>query len=231
MKRPILRAAAVHVLTASGACLAFLALLAAFDGDWQWMFFWLGLALGVDGIDGPLARRYGTKQHLARWSGDDLDNIVDYLTYVFIPVVALVTSGLLPEHMALAAGFVILLSSLFHFSDTESKAASNEFVGFPAIWNVVALYLFVFGLPPLANLVIVLILAALTFVPTPYVHPFRSEPLRRVSLAITLIWLLAAGASLLEAFPSPLWVQIALALTGLYFALAGVVTARMARAG
>jgi phosphatidylcholine synthase len=228
MKPPLLRAAAVHVLTATGACIAFLALLAAISGDWQWMFAWLGLALAVDGIDGPLARRYGTKEHLARWSGDDLDNIVDYLTYVFVPVVALVTSGVLPQGAALAAGFIILLSSLFHFSDTSSKTASNEFVGFPAIWNVVALYLFAFGLPPSINLVVVLVLAALTFVPTPYVHPFRSRPMRRISLAVTVLWLIAASASLLHAFPSPFWVQILLAVTGFYFALAGFLTARHA---
>ncbi|MFD0987391.1 CDP-alcohol phosphatidyltransferase family protein [Methyloligella solikamskensis] len=223
-----MRAAAVHVLTATGACLALLAILAAADGNWQLMFAWLGLALFVDGIDGPLARRYGTKEHLARWSGDDLDNIVDYLTYAFVPAFALAMSDLLPGGTALIAGFAILLSSLFHFSDSKSKTKSNEFVGFPAVWNVVALFLFAFGLPPWANLTIVLILAVLTFVPTPYVHPVRSERLRLISIAVTLLWLVAAAASLLHDFPSPLWIKILLLGTGLYFAIAGFFTARAA---
>ncbi|ODA68628.1 Phosphatidylcholine synthase [Methyloligella halotolerans] len=222
----MLRAAAVHILTASGACLALLALLAATQGQWQTMFIWLGAALVVDGIDGPLARRFGTKEHLARWSGDDLDNIVDYLTYVLVPAFALAMSDLLPAGTGLAAAFAILLSSLFHFSDTESKAASNEFVGFPAVWNVVALYLFAFGLAPVANLVIVVVLVVLTFVPTPYVHPFRSTRLRRISIAITALWMCAAAASLAFPFPSPGWLQGLLLAAGIYFAVAGFLTHR-----
>ncbi|XSG82601.1 MAG: CDP-alcohol phosphatidyltransferase family protein [Methyloligella sp. ZOD6] len=226
MKPPIVRAAAVHVLTAAGACLALLAMLAAYEGAWQMMFLWLGLALAVDGIDGPLARRFRTKQILPRWSGEQLDLIVDYLTYVFVPAFALLRSGLLPEGSGLAAGFAILLSSLFHFSDTRSKTASNEFVGFPAVWNIVALYLFVLGLPAGVNLAIVLVFAVLTFVPTPYVHPFRSQRLRFLTIAVTLLWLAGAGISLLFPFPSPLWIKLPLGIAGFYFAIAGFLTHR-----
>ncbi len=141
-------ASLVHVLTASGAALALMALLAAADGNWQQMFIWLGLALIVDGIDGPLARAAQVDQVLPRFSGVRLDLIVDYLTYVAVPAFALSRAELLPEAFRLPAAIAILLSSLFHVADRESKTEDGYFVGFPAIWNVVCLYLFAFMPPP-----------------------------------------------------------------------------------
>jgi phosphatidylcholine synthase len=116
-----LSAAAIHVLTATGAAWALLALIAAARGDWQWMFIWLGVALVVDTIDGPLARRVGVTSLLPRWSGERLDLIVDFLTYTAVPAFALTQADLLPEASRLAAGIAIMMSSLFHMSDQESK--------------------------------------------------------------------------------------------------------------
>ncbi len=96
MSRRLL-AALVHVLTSAGAGLALLALLAAARADWQAMFLWLGVALIVDAIDGPLARRIKVQTILPRWSGERLDLIIDYLTYVAVPAFALCRSELLPE--------------------------------------------------------------------------------------------------------------------------------------
>jgi phosphatidylcholine synthase len=133
-----LSAAAIHLLTATGAAFALLALIAASRGDWQWMFVWLGVALIVDTVDGPLARRVGVTRVLPRFSGERLDLIVDFLTYVAVPAFALSQSNLLPEAFRLPASIAVILSSLFHMADQESKTKDGYFVGFPAIWNVSA---------------------------------------------------------------------------------------------
>jgi phosphatidylcholine synthase len=217
-----LGAASVHLLTASGAVLALLALRAAHDGEWQMMFVWLGVALVVDAADGPLARKLDVKTVLPRFSGERLDLIVDYLTYVVVPAYALSEASLLPEEARLPAAAAILLSSLFHVSDMHSKTEEGYFVGFPAIWNIVLLYLFVLGLPPYAALAIVALFVLATFVPILAVHPFRVARLRVLTCLVTLLWGVAAAAAIANPFPSPLWVQALLVATAFYLAGIGL---------
>jgi phosphatidylcholine synthase len=206
-------AALVHVLTATGAAFALLALIDAAHGEWQRMFVWLGVALFVDTIDGPLARRVRVTEVLPRWSGERLDLIVDYLTYIGVPAFAVAESDLLPAPFRVAAAIAILLSSLFHMADLGSKTGAGYFVGFPAIWNVVLLYLFAFTPPPVVSLLIVAFFVLLTFVPILAVHPFRVAELRLVTLPATALWVVAAIGAVANPFPSPPWVQILLALT------------------
>ena len=217
-----LRAASVHVLTAVGAVLALLALRAAHQADWQMMFVWLGIALIVDAIDGPLARLFNVEAVLPRFSGERLDLIVDYLTYVAIPAFVLTETDLLPEVFRLPAAIAILLSGLFHVSDVRSKTEEGFFVGFPAIWNIVLLYLFVLGLPPYGALALVAGLVLLTFVPILYVHPFRVVRLRLPTALVTLVWAAAAAAAVAHPFPSPPWVQVTLLVAAAYFAAVGL---------
>jgi phosphatidylcholine synthase len=217
-----LGAASVHLLTATGAVLALLALRAVQAGDWQMMFVWLGIALAVDAIDGPLARLVGVKTVLPRFSGERLDLIVDYLTYVAVPAFALTQATLLPEGGRLPAAIAILLSSLFHVADLNSKTEEGYFVGFPAIWNVVLLYLFVLEPGPLISLLIVAFFVALTFVPILAVHPFRVERLRPLTCLVTLLWTGAAAAAVANSFPSPLWIQVVLLLSAAYFTGVGL---------
>lgn len=212
-----LLAASVHVLTASGAVWALLALRAAVHADWQMLFVWLGVALLVDTVDGPLARRLDVKAVLPRFSGERLDLIVDYLTYVAIPAFVLTESALLPEGFRMPAAIAILLSGLFHFSDLHSKTEEGFFVGFPAIWNVVLLYLFVLGLTPSVALAIVGGLVLLTFVPILCVHPVRVARLRIVTLFVTLICVGATVVAVANPFPSVLWVQVTLLAGAAYF--------------
>lgn len=216
-----LRAAAVHLLTATGAVLALFALIAASRGAWQEMFAWLGAALIVDTIDGPLARRVEVAKVLPRWSGERLDLIVDYLTYIAVPAFALTEADLLPEAWRLPAGAAIMLTSLFHMADLESKTAEGYFVGFPAIWNVVLLYLFAFTPSPYAALGIVAIFLVLTFVPLLAVHPFRVGELRPFTLIATVLWAVAAIGAVANQFPSPPWVRILLAASAASLALVG----------
>jgi phosphatidylcholine synthase len=207
-----LSAAAIHLLTASGAAFALLALIAASRSDWQWMFVWLGVALVVDTIDGPLARRVGVTRVLPRWSGERLDLIVDFLTYTAVPAFALSQADLLPEPYRLPAGIAVMLSSLFHMADQDSKTKEGYFVGFPAIWNVVCLYLFAFMPSPLVSLAIVAFFVVLTFVPILCVHPFRVAGLRGFSVFVTGLWVVAAIGAVANPFPSPLWVKVLLIL-------------------
>lgn len=217
-----LAAASVHLLTASGAVLALLALRAVHHGDWQMMFVWLGAALIVDAVDGPLARRLSVKTMLPRFSGEWLDLIVDYLTYVAVPAYALTEATLLPEVARLPAASAMLLSGLFHVADLNSKTEEGYFVGFPAIWNIVLLYLFALGLAPVAALAVVAACVVLTFVPILAVHPFRVEQLRWLTCLVAAIWAGAAAAAIANPFPSPLWVKALLILTAIYLASVGI---------
>jgi phosphatidylcholine synthase len=153
---------------------------------------------------------------LPRFSGERLDLVIDYLTYVVVPALALLQAGFLRGSIGLTLAALILLSSLFHFSDTESKAHDHSFVGFPAIWNLVAFYIFAFHLSETAAALLVLTCVILTFVPLKWVHPMRTPHLRPLTLAATAVWSAAAVAALITGFPAPVWAQVALAAVGVY---------------
>src|SRR5262249_52317307 len=138
-----IRAYAIHALTASGAALALLALIFATGEHWEAMFFCLGLALTVDGVDGPLAREFNVKEVLPRWSGETLDLVVDFTTYVFTPAYVIVASGILPAALAIPCGVTVVLTGAIYFADREMKTDDNYFRGFPAVWNLTAFYLYV----------------------------------------------------------------------------------------
>ena len=206
----------VHIFTASGVACALLATLALLREDWRAMFAWLGVALIIDALDGPLARRVQVKTYLPRFDGDRLDLIIDYITYVFVPALALVQAGYLPGGIGHFLAAAILMSSLFHFCDTQSKTDDNCFVGFPAIWNVVALYLFAFATPPWLAMLIVTGFVVLTFIPLKWAHPVRVEVLRPLTAVISGIWGLAALWIVIRGFPAHALTRAALALCGLY---------------
>jgi phosphatidylcholine synthase len=212
----MLPAALVHIFTASGAVCALMATLAVFAGAWEAVFGWLGVALVIDGIDGTFARMAKVEQRLPRFSGDRLDLVIDYVTYVFVPTLALLQAGFLPGYVGLGSAGLILLSSLFHFSDTQSKADDYSFVGFPAIWNAVAFYVFAFGLARWPTVAVVLACVALTFVPLKWAHPLRTPALRLVTAVAVALWAVAAASTLLTGFPAGLWERAVLLLTGLY---------------
>ncbi|HEX5999315.1 MAG TPA: phosphatidylcholine synthase [Hyphomicrobiaceae bacterium] len=209
-------AALVHVFTSLGAVCGLLATHAILSGAWEMAFTWLGVALFVDGIDGTLARKAKVELRLPRFSGERLDLVIDYVTYVLVPAIALLQAGFLRGSWGLALASLILLSSLFHFADTGSKADDHSFVGFPAIWNLVAFYVFAFALTPLATAALVLTCAILTFVPLKWVHPMRTRRLRPLTLAIFVAWGVAAMATLWSGFPASSWAQFVLLLAAAY---------------
>ena len=212
----MLAAAFVHLFTASGILCALMATLAALSGAWEVMFAWLGAALIIDGADGVLARKAQVMERLPRFSGERLDLVIDYVTYVFIPALALLLGGFLDDTWGVVLAGLILLSSLFHFSDTESKAEDNSFIGFPAVWNLVAFYVFALGLSGVATAVLVIACVALTFVPLKWAHPLRTNRLWPVTAVAMVVWGLAAAWTLWSGFPGPWLVQAILILTVLY---------------
>lgn len=212
----------VHLLTGSGAALALMALVAATRGDWRLMFGWLGIALIVDGIDGPLARKVDTKRNAANWDGVILDLVIDYLNYVFIPAYALIYSDLLPWHWGLAAALLIALTGVVYFADVRMKSADNCFVGFPAVWQMPLLVFLTFQPPPVVTVLIILILAGAQFTWAKFVHPVRTERWRAVTLPVTLAWVVLAGWSTWAQFDPPGLVKAGLFVTCLWLMTAGI---------
>jgi len=216
-QRSILPAAAVHILTATGAVFGFFALTATARGAYETAFLWLGVALFVDGLDGPLARRFDVKNTLPRICGESLDLVIDYLTYVIVPAFMIYTAGLVPTGFAGLAASAIMLSSLFHFSDTKSKTKDGYFVGFPALWNLFVLYAFVLRPAPELVLAGLALFSALTFVPLKWGHPVRVRAYRWLTLAVTAAWSVTAIAVLLRGFPGDLITQFIFVAAAVYY--------------
>ena len=212
----------VHMLTASGAVFAMLALLEAAKGDWAMMFVWLMVAFAVDGIDGPLARSTHVKVNAPRFDGVLLDLIIDYLTYVFIPAFALFQSGLLPGWTGWAAIIAITFMSAIYFADTRMKTSDYSFSGFPGCWNMVVLVLFAIKPDFWLSLIIVLVLAVAMLFPIKFVHPFRTERWRKITLPVAFAWTFFAIRAAWADFQPESWALWGLILTTLWLMLAGV---------
>ena len=227
---PSARAFVVHVLTACGAALCLLALLAAVSANWALMFVWLGLALGIDAVDGTLARYCKVKELLPRWSGDTLDLVVDYLGYVFVPAYAIVAGGLLPDMAAIPAGLLILVASALYFADRGMKTPDNYFRGFPALWNVVAFYLFLLRPEPWLGVALVVVLCGLSFVPFPFLHPLRVARLRGLNIVLLLAWSVLAVVTLVQDMEPGIPVKLALLALAVCFLAAGLLRGPVAPA-
>lgn len=220
-----MRAAAawlVHLFTATGIVLAFLALEAIGRGEWRLALLWLLAALAVDGIDGTLARLARVKQHAPRIDGEAFDLIVDYLSYVFVPAVFICRAGLIPEALALPLAAAILLSSMYVFVRRDMKTEDNYFRGFPALWNVVALYLFLAQPGPAAGAIVVSVLAAASFAPIHFVHPFRVRDFQPWLRILALAWAVTTLALLWPGWDADalrLWLAGSLLLAFILLAL------------
>jgi phosphatidylcholine synthase len=219
------RAAAfsVHLFTAIGAGIALIALLEAVREHWSAMFGWLGLALVIDGLDGPIARRLDVKRLQPDWSGDVLDLVVDFVTYVFVPAYAITASGLLMPFAAPLLGIGIVTSGALYFADRRMKTADNHFRGFPALWNAAAFYLFLLHPSPLGSSLGVAALIVLTFVPVHVIHPVRVARLRGLTLALVGIWAVLAILVLVQDFRVALPVTIGLCAIAAYIVCADAV--------
>lgn len=198
------------------------AMLAAVEGDWQVMFLWLVLALFVDGIDGPLARRYDTPKNFPIYDGVLMDLIVDYLTYVFIPAYALFKSGLLSGWTGWLAIIVICYGSVIYFADTRMKTKDKSFAGFPACWNMVVLVLF--AVEPRQNIIlgVVILLTITMFLNLKFVHPTRTKRWREVTLPVSIAWVLFAAWAAWVNFAEGTWAHWGLIASSIYLCIAGI---------
>jgi phosphatidylcholine synthase len=221
---PQQRAAAfcVHIFTACGVGLGLLALIAATRGEWTAMFLWLGLALLFDGVDGPIARKLRVPQVLPNWSGDALDFVVDFVTYVFVPAYAIAASGLLPPYTGVPLAFAIVVSGALYFGDLRMKTADNFFRGFPVLWNAVAFYLLLLKPSPWLGALSIVALVGLTFVPIKFLHPVRVRRMREVNLALLVLWAALAGFALARDLDPGAWVTTGLCAIAVYFLGAGL---------
>jgi phosphatidylcholine synthase len=216
------RAFTVHIFTATGAALAFLALILATGGHWAAMFLCLGLALVVDGADGPIARAFDVQNVLPRWSGDTLDLVVDFTTYVFVPAYAIAASGLLPQILAIPAGIVVVISGALYFADREMKTKDNYFRGFPAVWNLAAFYLYLLEPPEWAAAIAVAVLAGLSFTPIRFLHPLRVQHWRSFNIVLLAVWAVLAFVALIQDLSPGLYVTLPLSLIAVYFFAVGL---------
>jgi phosphatidylcholine synthase len=227
---PATRAAAfsVHIFTALGAGIALIALLEAVREHWVAMFAWLGAAAVIDAMDGPIARRLEVARVLPDWSGDMLDLVVDFVTYVFVPAYAITASGLLLPLAAPVLGAGIVVTGALYFADRRMKTSDNHFRGFPALWNGVAFYLFLLHLPPAIASLGIAVLIALTFVPFNVVHPIRVVRLRGLTLSLMGLWMVLAVIALASDFNVSAPVMTGLCAIAVYIAGSDA-TIRLAR--
>ncbi|HMA56769.1 MAG TPA: CDP-alcohol phosphatidyltransferase family protein [Pseudolabrys sp.] len=217
-----IRAFTVHVFTTTGAALALLALILATGGHWAGMFFCLGMALVVDGADGPMARAFDVERVLPRWSGETLDLVVDFATYVFVPAYAISASGLLPQVLAIPAGVIVVVSGALCFADREMKTKDNYFHGFPAVWNLAAFYLYLLEPPEWAAAASIAVLAGLSFSPIKFLHPLRVQHWRSFNIALLAAWAILAFVAVVQNLSPRLYVTLPLCLIAIYFFLIGL---------
>ena len=223
----------VHLYTASGTVVGLLIVLAAIEGETLtalWLFF---VALFIDGTDGMLARRFRVKETIPWFDGALLDNIVDYLTYVFAPVVLLWTTDSLPDG---APGWVVaalpLLASSYQFCRVDAKLVGTTgddhfFLGFPSYWNVLAFYAIVLDASPTVVAIALVVFSVLVFVPVRYLYPSRMTTLRTTTLVLSTVWAVTYVVLLLQyPDPHPAVVAVSLAYLAYYVGLSVYLTLR-----
>lgn len=217
------RAWLVHAYTATGAVLAFIGAWAVVHGNDQLALGSMFAATIVDGTDGLLARRARVKDILPEVDGARIDDIVDYITFVFLPMLLLEASGGLYQSVALPVIAVVLMSSMYGFVAPDAKSSDHFFTGFPSYWNIVVLYLMLFRVPPAYNAVVLLVLSALVFVRIGYVYPTRTTTLRALTLVLGAVWGLLIGAIILLWPSPPTWVALASLVFPVYYTVLSLV--------
>jgi phosphatidylcholine synthase len=210
----------VHAYTASGLVLALLAARAVIDFDYRRAFFWLWLQVFVDATDGVLARRARVAERIPWFDGSKLDDIVDYLAYVFVPALFVWRSLLVPDAWTMPVAAAMLVASGYGFSRKDAKTADHFFTGFPSYWNVVVFYLLVVGWPSLVNAAILLLFVLLVFIPVGYVYPSRTPILQQSTNVLGAVWSVLMLLMLWQ-YPavSRLVMWASLAFPAYYFAL------------
>ena len=193
-KRGRIGAWLVHLYTASGAAIGFAGIAAALALNIRLAFVAMFVATLVDATDGLLARRARVKEVLPQIDGARIDDLVDYVTFVVLPMIIVLQFRMLSAPVAVVIGGAVLVCSLYGFVAPDAKTADHFFTGFPSYWNIVVLYLYVMGAGPAVTAAVLVGLCALIFVRIGYVYPSRTPTLMRTTLALSALWAVAVAA-------------------------------------
>jgi len=208
----------VHIFTASGLLAGFMAILAINEHDWRSTMFWLLACLIIDGIDGTFARLFRVKEVLPYMNGQTIDYVIDFATYAIIPAYFFYEAELVEQDWRLPLTFLILLVSALYYGKEGMVSDDNYFVGFPVLWNMVVFYLvFVLSCSPLLNGLLVVLFAILHFVPIKFAYPSQASRLKGLTIAASLIFLIALPLSVYYYPEKPLWLTGAMVLNLVYF--------------
>ncbi|OKL50136.1 CDP-alcohol phosphatidyltransferase family protein [Boudabousia marimammalium] len=225
-----IKAWGVHAFTMTGVLWAILALTSLIEGRIGWMWIWLSVALIVDAVDGTMARKARVSEVVPWFDGVILDDIVDYLTWTFIP--ALFMMRYIPfgsRNLAVVMTVFIAASSMFCYANKGMKAKDYYFVGFPAAWNIVAAYFWILGTPAWFNVVASLLIGALTLSRLTFVHPLRVRAMMPINIVVTVVWIVMTGLLLGWHPVHPTWVLVLWWISGIYFIGIGILRTAIGR--
>jgi phosphatidylcholine synthase len=226
----LLSAWLVHTFTASGAIVAFLGVVAVLSSNYRAAFLWMLAAMAIDATDGLLARALRVKERLPDIDGARIDDTVDYLTFVFLPMLLLYHAGALPAGWGIAVVSIVLIASMYGFVAPDAKTDDHFFTGFPSYWNIVAFYLYLGSLPVPVNAAVLVVLSALVFWRVGYVYPSRTETLRPLTIVLGAVWALTIAAMILMLPDVPGWLVAASLFYPVYYvALSAALNVRRRR--
>src|ERR1044072_4897369 len=210
----------VHIFTASGVIVGLLALVAIVDRDWRTALLLNFVAVLIDTVDGSLARIVRVKEVLPDVDGRMLDYVIDFINDVLVPTLLLYEAGLLPSSVRLVCCAAILLVSCYHYTNLKAITDDFRFRGFPAMWNFVVFYVFVLGLSPVWNVVIIGVMCCLHFTPIDFIYPTRTMRFKKLTFLLVLL-LAVVNLSILIQHPArnPALLIVSLVIIGYLMAV------------
>jgi phosphatidylcholine synthase len=196
----------VHAFTATGSVWGFMSILAILQHDWKMCFVWIAIAMVVDGLDGTLARLFHTQVYAKGVDGALMDNIIDYLNFVIVPVFFIMEANLLPAVVTLPTIAAILMASAYQFSQVDAKTEDHFFKGFPSYWNILVLYLFLLSTNAWVNFALIALCLVLVFIPIKFIYPSRAPKNRKLHMGMLYVWGISGFIAIMQYPNVPLWV-------------------------
>ena len=187
----------VHLLTGFGIIAGYFALIAVMNNNQKEAFLWLGLAFLIDSIDGTLARKFNVKKNLPNIDGKMLDSIIDFFNYVIIPSIMIYWFRYVPDQFSVLIPAILIFISIYSYVNLNILTNDNYYNGFPAIWNVIVLYFYIFGTSQNVNLILLTLLIFLKFSPLKCIHPLRVKRFKNLSIIFAIIWFLTSALLIL----------------------------------
>lgn len=213
---------AVHLFTAAGIILGFGALILIIQEDPGNSLRLLALAAAIDVVDGTFARKADVANHTPNIDGALIDNLVDYVNWVFIPMFWAWSFLEIPFLIC----SVVLLVSLFGFSHVEAKTTDHFFRGFPSYWNLLIFYFFLFDMGVVSSSIILILCAALVLSPLKFIYPSRTPKLKKTTIWLAVPFALILTIMLIYLEETPLWLTISSLYYPFYYVILSAVLTR-----